>query len=124
MSLLMLSISPFYLLFSYLVAEFVGAQRKMGRWWTLFFSITFSPVIGLIFALCSIDKRTVTTMSPFAQTVVYVLAGCSLMTGLIILFIGLTAEKFELPYFLVSAGFLGSKIYGLWKLLSTPKRDE
>ncbi|SRR5258708_1038469 len=124
MTLLMLSISPVYLLFSYIVAEFVGAHRKIGLWWTLFFSITFSPVIGLIFALCSVDKRTVTTMSPFGQTLAYVLAGCSLMTGLIILFIGLTEEKFELPYFLVSAGFLGGKIYGLWKLLGTPKRDD
>jgi hypothetical protein len=124
MMLLMLSISPVYLLLSYVVAEFAGAKRKIGRWWTFFFCLTFTPVIGLIFVLFSEDRTTVVTISPFGQTLAYVLSYCSLIFGVIILAAGFNALTNGIPYFIVAAGFIGGNFYGIWKILYTPTRDD
>lgn len=122
--LLILSVAPIYLLLSYVVSEFAGSPKKIGRWWTLFFCITLTPVIGLIFALCSQHKHTVVIMSPFVETTAYVLSVCSLLVGLITIFIGIGTKENQFPYFLVGSGFCGGNIYGIWKVIQTPKRDD
>jgi hypothetical protein len=41
------------IIISVLVAQFVGAKRKIGFWWTLFFCTFLTPLIGVIIALFS-----------------------------------------------------------------------
>jgi len=38
---------------------YLGADRKMGFWGYLFFSLAFSPVVGLLLVLASDNKREV-----------------------------------------------------------------
>jgi len=48
-----------YLVLTHLIAQKIGAKRKIGYGKTVFWSILLSPVIGLIIALMSkpIDKQ-------------------------------------------------------------------
>ncbi len=54
------------------LALFIATKRKIGFWWGLFFSIFFSPLIGIIFILLSpkksqplIEKNTVSKTNIF-----------------------------------------------------------
>ena len=38
---------------SHLIAEYIGTKRAIGYGQSVFWSLTFSPIIGLIVTLCS-----------------------------------------------------------------------
>lgn len=42
-----------YLLIAYLIAHYLGRERKIGFAWSFFFSIFPNPIVGLIITLLS-----------------------------------------------------------------------
>jgi Na+-driven multidrug efflux pump len=42
-----------YIVLAHLIAQYIGAKRKIGYGKSVLFSVLFSPIIGLVFTLMS-----------------------------------------------------------------------
>ena len=50
-----------YFLFSHLIAQYIGAKREIGYGKSVFFSVLFSPLLGLLITLSSKKLSTEAT---------------------------------------------------------------
>jgi len=122
--LYLLAITPVYVLFSYFVAEFVGSNRMIGWWWTFFFSLTLTPFMGLMIALCNPRIGPLMPLSAFFQTLIIVLSFGSSIIALVLVVLALEAEQGLIFYCLAALGFAGGFIYGIKQVIFWPKEME
>jgi hypothetical protein len=105
-------LSPLFILLSFIVAMWVGYPKKIGFWWTFFFCLTLSPIIGIFMAMSSRKKEASASMSPFVQTLILYTSLISLVVGMFLIASSLVAIcKPSVIFFLSGSGFIGIGIY-------------
>ena len=61
MLIIKILIAIVYVVLTHIIAQYIGTKRKIGYGKSVFWSILFSPVIGLVITLLSEKKPSVST---------------------------------------------------------------
>lgn len=105
------------------IADVIGRKRKIGILWSLFFSLTFSVLIGLIITLSSRKTSDQYGFVPITQTNWG--KGFRIFRALIIILIGIflifnnseLREQQKIQFIFFGIGFIG---WGIYSLLNKP----
>src|SRR5689334_1822084 len=107
-AMVMLIFFPILILSSVVIGLHFGQERKIGFWWTCFFCIFLSPLIGIGLAIASQAKSDNTPYSEFCQTIILFLILLSLITGVVCLVIAIKAlNQPTLFLYWIGVGLIG-----------------
>src|SRR6185503_5421168 len=84
-AMVMLVFFPVLILSSVVIGIHFGEERKIGFWWTFFFCISLSPLVGIVLALVSPSKAGSKWYTEFVQTVILFFVLIALIAGIITL---------------------------------------
>ena len=95
-----------------------GLNRKMGYWWSLFFCLCFTPIIGLIITLCGEDESVPIVAPPSKKrkiwgVILIVLGGISIFLCVTELAQAVTDKQIDLIFSIISIsiGLMGGGFY-------------